>query len=188
MRLLGLCDMRIHSRLSPRADNMPPSIFGPGIFSVNVGDENVYTFSVNDTNDFNVTIAGGVPVGGVLNDEGNGVYTFIWTPPATPTDGVSFVATDIAGAATVHTPVLRVCACFNGGTCTEEGLLATGAVVQVLTCLCTDGKTSSCISYLSLLLCIIQPTVVLRAVRTGMAVQTSNVLRGLSALTSLLQV
>ena len=123
--------------------NIVPNITGDEIFYVNVGEENVYTITVNDTDDFNVTIAGGVPEGGVLNDEGDGVYTFIWTPPATPNDGVSFIAMDIAGAATVHTPVLRVCACFNGGMCTEEGLLATGDVIQVLTCVCTEGIYSA---------------------------------------------
>ena len=120
-------------------DNSPPNITGDEIFFVNVGEENIYAFTGNDTNDFNVTIAGGVPEGGVLNDEGDGVYTFMWTPPATPTDGVSFVATDIAGAATVHTPVLRVCACFNGGTCTEEGVPVTNMPVQILTCFCNEG-------------------------------------------------
>ena len=106
---------------------------------MNVGEENIYTFTVNDTNDFNFTIAGGVPQGGDLVDEGDGTYTFIWTPQVTPTAGLSFVAIDTLGAATLHSTIVQVCACFNGGTCTEEGVLATNETVQTLTCLCDEG-------------------------------------------------
>ena len=119
--------------------NVPPNITGDNVFRVNVGEENVYTFTVNDTNEFNVTIEGGAPVGSVLSDDGNGAYTFTWTPPATPAGGLSFIAMDNSGAATLHTPIVQVCACFNGGQCTEQGVPVTNELIRNLTCLCTEG-------------------------------------------------
>ena len=99
----------------------------------------VYTFSVNDTNDFNVTIEGGVPDGGVFSDDGAGTYTLTWTPGAVPTSGLTFVAMDAAGAASLHSPSVQVCACFNGGECTEQGVLSIGEPLMTLTCLCDEG-------------------------------------------------
>ena len=54
------------------------------MFRVNVGEENIYTFTVRDNNDFNVTIAGGTPDGGILSDNGDGMYSFLWRPEVTP--------------------------------------------------------------------------------------------------------
>ena len=111
-----------------------------------VGEKNVYTFTVNDTSDFNVTIEGGAPEGGALSDDGDGVYTFTWTPPTTPAGGLSFIAMDNSGAATLHSPVVHVCACFNGGQCTEQGVPMTDELIQTLTCLCTEGMEWTLIS------------------------------------------
>ena len=122
--------------------NSPPNITGDDIFFINVGEENVYTFLVNDTNEFNVTIEGRLPEGSALINDGDEVYIFMWTPRATPADGVSFVAVDSMGAATLHSPVVQVCACFNGGECTEEGVQVTSDLVQILTCLCTEGMNN----------------------------------------------
>ena len=128
--------------------NSPPTITGDGVFHVNVGEESIYTFQVNDTNDFNVTIEGGTPEGGVLSDDGNGMYTFSWTTEVIPSiSGLSFVAMDSSGAATLHSPLVQVCACFNGGECTEEGVLSTDELVQTLTCLCTEGMAKSTYQY-----------------------------------------
>lgn len=94
---------------------------------------------MNDTNDFNVTIESGAPQGSVLADDGMGVYTFTWTPEAIPARGLSFVAVDISGAATLHSPVVYLCACFNGGECTEQGVAITNDLLVTLTCTCTEG-------------------------------------------------
>lgn len=115
-------------------------MFGDDLFLVNVGEENVYTFDVNDTDDFTVTIDGGAPQGGILSDDGDGMYTFRWTPQATPTRELGFIAVDELGAATLHSPLVQVCACFNGGECTLEGVPNTNKRIQNLTCLCTEGK------------------------------------------------
>ncbi len=111
------------------------------MFLVNVGEENLYTFTVNDTDDFNVTKVGGIPEGGVLSEDGYGEYTFTWTPGVIPNiSGLLFVAMDSSGAATLHTPIVHVCACFNGGECTEEGVLLRNDLIFTLTCLCDEGN------------------------------------------------
>ena len=110
----------------------------------------MYTFAVNDTDDFNVTIEGGVPEGGVLSDYGDGEYTFTWTPGIIPNiSGLSFVAMDTSGAAALHTPTVQVCACFNGGECTEEGVLLMNEIIFTLTCLCDEGMDAATKKYLS---------------------------------------
>ena len=119
--------------------NSPPNITGDSLFVVNVGEENAYSFFVNDTNEFNVTIEGGAPEGADLVHEGDGIYTLTWTLSSVPTSELSFVATDISGAATLHSPVIQICACFNGGVCTEDGVPSTNELLQALTCLCTEG-------------------------------------------------
>ncbi len=98
---------------------------GDEVFRVNVGEENVYTFTVIDYT-FNeimtVEVQGGTPLGGSLSSDGNATYTFVWTPETSPTSALSFVATDDLGASAMLTPFLQVCACFNGGECTEKGV------------------------------------------------------------------
>lgn len=114
-------------------------MFGDDFFRVNVREENVYVFTVNDTNNFTVVIEGGTPQGGVLSDDGQGTYTFRWMPTSPPTEELVFVATDDLDAATLHSPLLQVCSCFNGGECTLEGVPSTNRRIQNLTCLCTEG-------------------------------------------------
>lgn len=114
-------------------------MFGEDVFRVNVGEENVYVFTVNDTNDFTVAVEGGTPEGGVLSDDGQGTYTLRWTPESTPTTELVFIATDDLDAATLHSPLLQVCSCFNGGQCTTAGVPSTNRRIQNLTCLCTEG-------------------------------------------------
>lgn len=84
-------------------------------------------------------ISEGVPKGAILIDEGDGRYTLKWTPEATPNITISFVAMDELGAATVHSPILQVCTCFNGGRCTLDGVPSTDQLIRHLTCVCTEG-------------------------------------------------
>lgn len=124
-----------------QSGNLPPNITSDDIvFNVTVGVENFYTFTVSDSNNFTVTISEGVPHGAVFLEEGDGRYSLRWTPETTPTLALSFVAEDELGAATLHSPILQVCTCFNGGQCTTEGVLSTDQLLRHLTCICTDGK------------------------------------------------
>lgn len=115
-------------------------MFGADLFRVNIREENIYTFEVNDTGNFTVMIEGGAPPGGVLSDDGDGTYTFTWTPQSIPTRELEFVAIDDIGAATLLSPLVQVCACFNGGECTTEGVPNTDKRIQNLTCLCNEGN------------------------------------------------
>ncbi len=125
------------------AGNYPPNITSENgdIFFITVGEENIYSFTFVDTNHFNVTIDGGTPIGGILSDDGKGTYTFRWTPTSSPEKPLSFIAMDTIGAATLHEPVLRVCACFNGGECTME--ILKNKTIETLICNCTEGKLKS---------------------------------------------
>lgn len=106
-----------------------------------VGEENAYIFTVNDTDNFNVAIDLGVLDEGTLLDDGDGMYTFLWRPEMFPNiTGVSFIATDSSGASSLHRPLVQLCACFNGGECTTQGVPSLGLLVQTLTCVCDEGE------------------------------------------------
>lgn len=104
-----------------------------------VGEENIYTFTVTDNNTFSVSIDGGIPQGGLLSDDSEGEYTFRWTPETVPNRILSFLAEDELNASTIHSPVLHVCACFNGGECSLEGISSTNELLINLTCTCAEG-------------------------------------------------
>ena len=105
-----------------------------------VGEENVYSFEVTDSDNFTVTIEGGIPQDATFVDNGEGRYTFTWTPMIIPTKNFSFVAEDSLGAITMHNPVILVCACFNGGEC-GEAVQNTDLLIQNRSCICTEGIT-----------------------------------------------
>ena len=110
---------------------------------MNVGEENVYTFTVRDNyfiDGYSVVIEGGTPQGGNLTDDGSITFTFVWTPQSIPTRSLTFIVADDLGAATVLSPILEVCACFNGGECTQDGVPSTIEKIHTLNCRCTEGK------------------------------------------------
>lgn len=117
-------------------DYMPPVIIiGQETFLVTVGEKNTYTFLVADG--FSVTVDGGIPLGGVIFQDGHGNYTFEWTLMAIPTGPLSFVATSSLGHTVFHIPVLQVCACLNDGQCVVA--VPTKQSIHILSCVCTEG-------------------------------------------------
>ena len=121
-------------------ENNLPKFNGIDIFKVTVGTENIYTFSVKDADDnFTVTIVGGAPNGGQLVHNGKGMYTLHWMMLAIPTSSVQFRAEDARGAVVLLSPLLHVCSCFNGGTCTLDGVVRSADSLINMTCLCTEG-------------------------------------------------
>lgn len=121
-------------------ENYPPNITGEEIFNVTVGMENIYTFQVEDSGNFTVEIIGGAPENSRLEDNGGGMYMFQWTPSQAPTHALTFLVVDNLDEATMHSPILHVCTCFNGGHCTLEGVPSSNQLIIPLTCLCTEGK------------------------------------------------
>ena len=104
-----------------------------------MGEVNVYNFEVEDSTNFTVRIEGGIPQGSNLSANGDGRYIFSWMPEAVPTVALTFIAEDDQGAITIHSPLLLVCTCYNGGECTTEGVLTSDQLIQHLTCICTEG-------------------------------------------------
>ena len=120
-------------------ENNLPTFSGTDIFKVTVGTENIYTFSVEDADDtFTVTILGETPNRGQLVHNGEGMYTLHWMMSAIPTSSVTFRAEDARGAVVLLSPLLHVCSCFNGGTCTMDGVIHSDSLIN-MTCLCTEG-------------------------------------------------
>ena len=129
--------------ISLHLENLPPTVTSENAtFYVTVGEENLYSFEVMDSNDFNVTIEDGAPADAMLIDDGEGNYTFTWTPARIPTHSLTFMAEDSLGAVTLHSPLLQVCACFNGGECVDEGVSSDDQLLRIVACQCTEGIDS----------------------------------------------
>ena len=124
-------------------ENNLPTFSGTDIFKVTVGTENIYTFSVEDADDtFTVTILGETPNRGQLVHNGEGMYTLHWMMSAIPTSSVTFRAEDARGAVVLLSPLLHVCSCFNGGTCTLDGVIRSADSLINMACFCTEGMKS----------------------------------------------
>ena len=122
--------------------NLPPVMTGDSTFSVTLGQESIYAFTVVDEGNFTVEVVEGLPQGATLEDNGGGEYTFRWT--LTNTSGsfnpLSFQAVDGEGAASLLSPQLEACLCANGGECTLDGVLDTALPVVILNCNCPEGE------------------------------------------------
>ena len=163
-------------------ENELPRFNGTDIFQVTVGTENLYTFSVKDAdNNFSVTIVGGAPNGGQLVHNGEGMYTLHWMVSAIPTSSVTFRAEDARGAVVLLSPLLHVCSCFNGGTCTLDGVVRSEDSLINMTCLCTEGIYEIFITMLSTLH-FSQLMVETRVPRIEMGVRKLSVLKELNVL------
>ena len=124
-------------------ENKLPKFNGADIFKVTVGTENIYTFSVKDADDnFTVTIVGGAPNGGQLVHNGEGMYSLHWMVSTIPASSVTFRAEDARGAVVLLSPLLHVCSCFNGGTCTLDGVIRSADSLINMACFCTEGMKS----------------------------------------------
>lgn len=128
------------SLLSSVANN-PPQIQGGEIFRVNVGFESIYTFTVTDDSDSDITvgIVGDMLDGSVLERSGT-TYTFKWTLAA-PTNASSlvFYANDSLNAVSVLNPRVEMCACQNNGNCTLDGVEPAVNNIVIMTCNCPGG-------------------------------------------------
>ena len=114
-------------------------------FTVMVGQNNVFNFTVEDT-DSNITVGlvGGLPTGASLVNIGGNQYSVHYRPTVvTNNETLTIVATDPHGASSIITPTLYICACANGGNCTLEGLPSSDAKAIVMNCACSQGDYSN---------------------------------------------
>ena len=122
--------------------NFPPNITGKDSFTVMVGQNNVFNFTVEDT-DSNITVGlvGGLPTGATLVSNGGGQYSVHYRPTvATNNETLTIIATDPHSASSTITLTLYLCACANGGNCTLEGLPSSDAKTIIMNCACSQGK------------------------------------------------
>ena len=120
-------------------DNFAPNISGKGTFRVNSREESIYTISIDDPGDnYTTSVQGGLPPNSLLEELGDGEYSFKWNLQELTNDPLVFVATDTRNASSTHTPIVEVCACANDGVCTVDGLLTTNLTIT-MACICSEG-------------------------------------------------
>ena len=123
---------------SPLA-SFPPRIYGNGFFEVTIGQTAVYNMTVLDGQ---LEVLGGLPPDSMLTKDNStsSVYSFTWTlsnPIDTP---ITFVASNSMGGFAVHSPHIGICACANGGECTQAGILGTNNNIALFQCVCPEGR------------------------------------------------
>jgi hypothetical protein len=94
---------------------------------------------VDADDNFTLGIRGGLPINSILEEVDEGEYLFRWNLMELTNEPLVFVANDSRGASSTFSPVVEVCACVNGGTCTREGLITSNTTIT-LRCMCTEGK------------------------------------------------
>ena len=120
-------------------DNFAPNISGNGTFRVNSREESIYTIKIDDPGDnYTTSVQGGLPPNSLLEELGDGEYSFKWNLQELTNDPLVFVATDTRNASSTHTPIVEVCACANDGVCTVDGLLTTNLTIT-MACICSEG-------------------------------------------------
>ena len=122
-------------------DNFPPNITGKNTFLVNVGQLNIFNFTVEDI-DSNITVhaAGGLPTNALLIANGGIHYSLHYSPLVAANRTLTLIATDPHGASSTFTPKVYFCACVNGGDCTLEGIAESDDKIIVMNCACSEGK------------------------------------------------
>ena len=144
------------------SENFPPTITGDKTLMVTVGIESSYSFTVVDPGDvFTVGAVGGLLNGTKLEEGPDGLYTFTWTLDQVENISLRFYAKDSLEAVSAFSVQVYICACENGGNCTLNGVLSSGADSVVMRCECPLGESLSYFEYnCSDNWCLLQLTVV----------------------------
>lgn len=116
---------------SPLTGNFPPVMSGPSSLFVSVGEPFSFSVSVDDSNGDAVTVSTNVETSVVTTGLD---VTLSTTVTNTTNFKLVVIAKDPAGAATSLTPLVMLCNCYNGGSCTElseeEQAFHTGSVTS----------------------------------------------------------
>ena len=95
----------------------------------------------DEEDDFTFVVEGGLPENALLEEIGDGEFLFRWNLQSVTNTPLIFVANDSSGASSMFVPIVEICACENGGLCTEENLPTTDMTnVNIKICLCGEGK------------------------------------------------
>lgn len=122
------------------ADNFPPVITANSLLTINVNIEVTYTLSVEDaTDNFTLSVRGGLPENSVLEKLEDGTYIFHWNLQQPTTAPLVFIANDSRGAASLFVPRVEICACVNSGLCILDGLHTINSTI-LLNCQCSEGN------------------------------------------------
>ena len=122
-------------------DNFPPNITGRNTFLVNMGQLNIFNFTVEDM-ESNITVhaAGGLPTNALLIANGGIHYSLHYSPLVAANRTLTLIATDPHGASSTFTPKVYFCACVNGGDCTLEEMAESDDKIIIMNCACSEGK------------------------------------------------
>ena len=95
----------------------------------------------DEEDDFIFTVQGGLPENALLQEIGDGEFLFRWNLQTVTNTPLIFIANDSSGASSMFIPIVEICACENGGLCTEESLPTIEMTnVNIKRCLCGEGK------------------------------------------------
>ncbi len=96
---------------------------------------------MDDGDSFSADVAGGVPLGASLSNEGGGAYVFTWSPASVAdVRAINFLITDSGNAVTLLNPQLEVCPCGDDGECTIETVLDRTTPIIIMGCICSEGE------------------------------------------------
>ena len=110
------------------------------MFQVVLNITSVFLIQVNDTNLQSFNFSNGPIQGGELVLVDSTTYNFTWTPGDMVTSSIIFLAVDQRNASAVYEPIIEVCPCLNGGTCTRGGVENPSANPLFLNCICSPGE------------------------------------------------
>ena len=106
------------------------------MFTITIGQPSIYQFVATDTNNFAITVMGGI---GELTQDGNAYSLTVHENDTSLNTTVSFLARDILNASSLLDPQVLICGCQNGGNCTMEGIIGRDADPLIMDCICDEG-------------------------------------------------
>ena len=143
------------------AENRPPRFSSnTTTISGKIGQQTVFSFSVSDADNDQIFVKlttrdnSQVSTDFALQMLTNGRYQLVWTPTTTNDASISIEAGDSKGTKTFLHLFSILCACLNGGECTEVGANPdTDQLFQLQECYCQRGNQQ--VSFIYLLLCFL---------------------------------
>ena len=106
------------------------------MFTITIGQPSIYQFVATDTNNFTITVMGGI---GELTQDGDTYSLTVHVNDTSLNTSMSFLAMDVLNASSLLDPQVLICACQNGGNCTLDGIIGRDADPLIMDCICNEG-------------------------------------------------